>query len=101
MIGNVNAEIGYKNKPYGNGKDKFGLELKKERGDTLVEWAISRKYKIMNTMLQKKESRRWTWKSPNGETKDEIDNLLRNSLEIVTDVTVIKQVIIVSDHDWL
>ena len=33
---------------------KCGLELRNERDDTMVEWATSRKYKIMNTIFQKK-----------------------------------------------
>ena len=54
---------------------KFGLDLRNESGDTLVECATSRKYK---TMFQKKAGRRWTWESPNGVTKTEIDYMLRN-----------------------
>ena len=50
----------------------FGLGLRNETDDTLAEWATSRKYRIMNTMFQKKAGRRWTWKSPNGVKKTEI-----------------------------
>ena len=49
-------------------------------------------------MFQKKAGRRWTWKSPNGVTKTEIDYILTNRPDIVTDVTVINQVNIGSDH---
>ena len=52
----------------------FGLE----RGDTSVEWETSRMYKVINIMFQKKAGRRWTWKSTNGLTKTEIDNILTN-----------------------
>jgi len=38
---------------------KFGLEMKNERDDTLVEWAISRKYKIIYTVFQKKTERKY------------------------------------------
>ena len=65
---------------------------------TLVEWATSIKYKIMNTIFQKKAGRTWTWKSPNGITKVEIDCILANRPDIVTDVTVISQVNVGSDH---
>ena len=79
-------------------RGKFGLELKNEREDTLVEWVSSRKYKIMNTMFQKKAGTRWTWESPNGVTKTAIDYILTNRPDIVIDVTVISQVNIGSDH---
>ena len=68
---------------------RFGLGLRNERGNTLVKWATSRKYKIMNTMFQKKAGRRWAWKSTNIPT---------NRPDIVTDVTAINQVNIGSDH---
>jgi endonuclease/exonuclease/phosphatase family metal-dependent hydrolase len=49
-------------------------------------------------MFQKRTGRRWTWKSPNGVTKTEIDYILTNRPDIITDVTVINQVNIGSDH---
>ena len=41
---------------------------------------------------------RWTWKSLNGVAKNEIYYILINKPYIVTDVTVINQVTIESDH---
>ena len=75
--------------------------MRKERDDTLVEWATSRKYKIMNTMFQKIAGRGWTWKSPNGVTKTEIDYVITHRPEIVTDVTVINQSTLEMTIDWL
>ena len=49
-------------------------------------------------MFQKKAGRRWTWKSPNGVTKTEIDYILTNRPDIVKDITVINQVNTGSDH---
>ena len=49
-------------------------------------------------MFQKKAGMRWMWRSPNGVTKTEIDYILTRRQDIVTDVTVIKQVNIGSDH---
>ena len=77
---------------------KFGLDLINERGDTLVEWATPRKYNITNSMFQMKTGRRWTSKSPNGVTKTEIYYILTNRPDIVTDVAIINQVSIESDH---
>ena len=64
MIGDFSAQIGKRTNSMETAMGKFGLELRHERGDTLVERATSRKYKIMNTMFHKKAGRRWTWKSP-------------------------------------
>ena len=85
MMGDFNLQIRRKKvKSYEN--SKFGLELRNEIGDTLVEWATSRKYKIMNTTIQKKAM------------KDEIDYILTNRPDIITYVTVINQVNTGSAH---
>ena len=73
-------------------------KLQNERGDTLVEWATSKNFKIMNTQFQKKAGRRWTWRSPDGNTKNEIDYIMTDKPSMVTDVTVINHVNIGSDH---
>ena len=52
-----NTQIEKRNNPMKTATCKFVLEMKHERGDTLVELAISRRYKIMNTMFQKKAVR--------------------------------------------
>ena len=52
----------------------------------------------MNTQFQKKAGRRWTWRSPGGNTKSEIDYIMTDKPSMVTDVTVINRVNIGSDH---
>jgi len=45
-----------------------------------------------------KSGKRWTWKSPNGVMKTEIDYILANRPDIVIDITFINQVNIGIDH---
>ena len=52
----------------------------------------------MNTQFQKKAGRRWTWRSPDGNTKNEIDYIMTDKPSMVTDVIVINRVNIGSDH---
>ena len=52
----------------------------------------------MNTQFQKKVGRRWTWRSPDGNTKNEIDYIMTDKPSMVTDVTVINRVNIGCDH---
>ena len=75
-----------------------GLGQRHERGDTLVEWATSHNFKIMNTQLQKKAGMRWTWRSPDGHTRNEIDYIMTDKTIMVTDVAVINRINIGSDH---
>ena len=63
MMGDFNAQIGKRTNPMERATGKFALELRNERGDTLVEWTTPRKYKTMNTIFQKKAGRRGTLKA--------------------------------------
>ena len=63
VMGDFNAETGERTNPLETATGTFGLELRNERGDTLLELATTRRYKIMNTMFQKEAGRRWTWKT--------------------------------------
>ena len=49
-------------------------------------------------MFQKKAGRKWTWKSPNGVAKTEIDYILKTRPYIGIEVTVVNQVNTGSDH---
>ena len=60
--------------------------------------STSKNFKIMNTPFQKKAGRRWTWRSPDGHTKNEIDYIMTDKPSLVTDVTVINRNNIGSDH---
>ena len=64
VMRDLNAQIGKGASPTEMATGNLGLECRNERGDTVIKWATSRKYKIKNTMLQKKAGRRWTWKRP-------------------------------------
>jgi len=77
---------------------KFGVGERNDRGDRLLEFADSRGFKIMNTFFKKKASRKWTWRSPNGTTKNEIDFILTNKPTIVKDVSVLNRFNTGSDH---
>ena len=52
----------------------------------------------MNTQFQKKPGRRWTWRSPDGHTKNEIEYIMTDRPSMVTDVTVINRITFGSDH---
>ena len=55
----------------------------------------------MNTLLQKKTERRWTWRSQDGKTKNEIDYIMTGKPNMITDVRVIIRINIGSDHRML
>ena len=48
--------------------------------------------------ISEEAGRRWTWRSPDGNTKNEIDYIMTDKPSMVTDVTVINRVNIGSEH---
>lgn len=52
----------------------------------------------MKSFLKKAPHRKWTWASPDGVTKNQIDLIISNMKNIVQDVTVLNKFSIGSDH---
>ena len=98
VMGDFNAKVGGQTNTSEKATGCFGLGQRNERGDTLVEWATSNNFKIMNTQFQKKAGRRWTWRSPDGHTRNEIDYIMTDKPSMVNDVTVFNRINIGSDH---
>ncbi|XP_033113686.1 craniofacial development protein 2-like [Anneissia japonica] len=97
-MGDFNAKVRSKTHTQENSIGSFGIGGRNERGDRLIEFTESRNLKIMNTFFQKKPNRKWTWKSPNGDTKNKIDFILASNHEIVKDISVLAQFDTGSDH---
>ncbi|XP_013384095.1 craniofacial development protein 2-like [Lingula anatina] len=98
VMGDFNAKIGIKSDEQERTTGKFGSRERNERGDLLIEWATANNLKIMNTIYKKKISRRWTWQSPDGCTRNEIDYIMTNRPNIFTDVKVLNRLDAGSDH---
>ncbi|ELT97455.1 hypothetical protein CAPTEDRAFT_193412 [Capitella teleta] len=79
-------------------KGEQGLGERNERGERLVQFATSKNLKITNTYFEKKSSRKWTWRSPNGETKNQIDFIMTNKKDIILNTEVIQRLNTGSDH---
>uniref|UniRef100_A0A8R1DKL9 Reverse transcriptase domain-containing protein n=1 Tax=Caenorhabditis japonica TaxID=281687 RepID=A0A8R1DKL9_CAEJA len=75
--------------------DKFYKDLKK------VYTRLSNRVSILNTIYPKRPNRKWTWISPNGKTKNEIDFILTNRREIAVDCEVYCDNLNCSDHRLL
>ena len=63
-----------------------------------MEFAASRKLYIGNSKYKKRDTRKWTWKSPDGYVKNEIDFIMTNKESTIEDLTVVSRVNTGSDH---
>lgn len=90
VMGDFNAKIGrtLESEEY---VGKYGLGRKNERGHALVNFLEQKKLYAANTFFQKKNQRLWTWRSPGGETTNQIDFILGNKKYIFQDVDVINK----------
>ena len=99
LIGDFNAKIGIKEKEETyQSIGPYGIGVRNDRGERLIEFAEEHKLVIANTLFKKASNRYWTWESPGAIAKNMIDLALSNKREIVTDCGVITKADKGSDH---
>ena len=74
IIGNWNAKVGSQEIPAGTGK--FGLGVQNEAGQRLTEFCQENALVIANTFFQQHKRGLYTWTSPDGKYKNQIDYIL-------------------------
>ena len=84
IIGDWNAKVGSQEIPRITGK--FGLGLRNEAGQRLIEFCQENALVIVNTLFQQHKRRLYTWISPDGQHRNQIDYILcsqrwRSSIE--------------------
>lgn len=98
ISGDFNAKIGQKIASDPNFIGNFGLGTRNHRGDMFVDFLNKENLFCLNTLFKKHKQRKWTWKSPDGRTKNEIDFILSNNKNICTNISVLNQFDTGSDH---
>ena len=74
IIGDWNAKVGSQEKP--GVTDKFGLGMRNEAGQRLIEFCQENALVIANTLFQQHNRRLYTWTSPDGQHRNQIDYIL-------------------------
>ena len=74
IIGDWNAKVGSQETPGVTGK--FGLEIQNEAGQTLIEFCQENALVITNTLFQQHKRGLYTWTSPDGQHRNQIDYIL-------------------------
>ncbi|CAH2092819.1 unnamed protein product [Euphydryas editha] len=97
-MGDFNAKIGCPKTNYYPVMGKHGYGVCNERGERLLSYAYQHKLSIMNSFFKKKESRRWTWLSPDLKTNNEIDFILIIHHKLITNIKILSKFKFSSDH---
>ena len=74
IIGDWNAKVGSQETPGVTGK--FGLGVQNEAGQRLIQFCQENTLVIANTLLQQYKRRLYTWTSPDGQHRNQIDYIL-------------------------
>ena len=74
IIGDWNAKVGSQETPGVTGK--FGLEIRNEAGQRLIEFCRENALVIANTLFQQNKRRLYTWTSPDGQHQNQTDYIL-------------------------
>ena len=74
IIGDWNAKVGSQETPGVTGK--FGLGIRNEAGQRLIEFCQENPLVIANTLFQQHKRRLYTWISPDGQHRNQIDYIL-------------------------
>ena len=74
IVGDWNAKVGSQETPGVTGK--FGLGTQNEAGQRLIEFCRENAMVIANTLFQQPKRRLYTWTSPDGQHRNQIDYIL-------------------------
>ena len=74
IIGDWNAKVGSQETPGVTGK--FGLGIRNEAGQRLIEFCQENALVIANTLFEQHKGRLYTWTSPDGQHQNQIDYIL-------------------------
>ena len=97
LIGDWNAKIGRKQDPTERmGPHRFGD--RNEMGDKILEFIAELRLHHANSMFRKKEDRKWTWRSPNNQVRNEIDHAFISHRQMTKDFDVVSPFCTGSDH---
>lgn len=79
VMGDFNAKIGRKTTTDLANIGPFGLGIRNERGQMLLNYLSIEDLFCINTHFKKSSQWKWTWKSPNNTVKNKIDYILTNN----------------------
>ena len=76
IMGDLNAKIGEGRE--GEVVGPFGLGVRNEKGERLVEWCAEKGQVIENSFFSQHSKRLWIWENPGGQYKNQIDYVTIN-----------------------
>src|SRR6218665_1129456 len=103
VIGDFNAKVGHHKGGDGDTIGGHGLGIQNEAGEGLVEFFNGNNLGIMNTWFEQPKRRLYTWTSPDGKHRNQIDYILINKRRksMIRDVRIKPDADCGTDHELL
>ena len=103
LMGDFNAKIGQK-KPSEHSNSIMGAYCygeRNERGEKLLQFALTNQFTIINTIFKKNIKNLWTWTSPDHQYRNQIDYIMSNDAKLVSNMEILNNKTFPSDHRLL
>lgn len=98
IIRDFNCKIGSQISEIEEYVGEHGLGIRNHRGSMMVNFLEEQHLYNANTFFEKRSNRKWTWRSPDGNTRNQIDYILTNNIHMIHDVDVLNRFNTGSDH---
>ncbi|XP_045496057.1 uncharacterized protein LOC123694618 [Colias croceus] len=98
LMGDFNGQIGTQNRGEEYSIGDFGFGTRSKNGTRLVNFSLQNKLSVLNSFYKKKLTKKWTWISPNGLHKNEIDFIMSNNRKAFKDLSIIQNLNFNTDH---
>lgn len=98
ILGDFNSQIGQRNVFEDHIMGPYCYGKRNERGEKLILFCQEHQLKIGNSMFKSRRGKMWTWISPDGKTKNQIDFIMTNQPNSFYNVKVLSHFMIDSDH---
>lgn len=89
VMGDFNSKIGKRTPEEEKVIGPWGYGVRNERGKLLIQFCFENQLYIANSHFKKNEKQKWTWISPDGKTRNEIDFMLVKDINDISDVQVL------------
>lgn len=98
LMGDFNAQVGVQIPGEEHIIGKYGRGKRSKNGEKLVEFLLEQNLTLLNSMFRKKPKHKWTWISPDGKFRNEIDYIITNKARVFSDTEIIQKLNFNTNH---
>lgn len=101
IMGDFNGQLGKRRLNEDKVLGRYTSGKRNDNGQRLIHFALENNLNIMNSYYNKKINRKWTWVSPNGMIRNEIDYIVTNRPRLFSNIEVVNKFNYNTDHRLL